>query len=325
MKRILNMIAASCMVISLAGCGSDSAKDNRKQETESTVSIVTTIFPLYDWCRVVLGENPGNARLTFLLDSGTDLHSYQPSAGDMVTVSECDLFVYIGGGSDVWVPDALGNSVNPEQVSLNMMEVLKDSVREEEIIEGMEAEEEEEAEYDEHVWLSLKNAKTAVQAIASVMKEKDPVNADVYSANADGYCMYLDELDGKYSNAVDHAEFDTLVFADRFPFRYLVDDYGINYYAAFAGCSAETEASFETIRFLAEKVDELGLPGVMTIEKNDEKIARTVIRSTSKKTGTIYHLDSMQSVTEAEAEAGVTYLSVMKKNLAVLEEALGSE
>ena len=265
------------MVISLAGCGSDSAKDNRKQETESTVSIVTTIFPLYDWCRVVLGENPGNARLTFLLDSGTDLHSYQPSAGDMVTVSECDLFVYIGGGSDVWVPDALGNSVNPEQVSLNMMEVLKDSVREEEIIEGMEAEEEEEAEYDEHVWLSLKNAKTAVQAIASVMKEKDPVNADVYSANADGYCMYLDELDGKYSNAVDHAEFDTLVFADRFPFRYLVDDYGINYYAAFAGCSAETEASFETIRFLAEKVDELGLPGVMTIEKNDEKIARTVI------------------------------------------------
>ena len=196
MKRILNMIAASCMVISLAGCGSDSAKDNSKQETESTVSIVTTIFPLYEWCREVLGENPGNARLSFLLDSGTDLHSYQPSAGDMVTVSECDLFVYIGGGSDVWVPDALGNSENPEQVSLNMMEVLKDSVREEEIIEGMEAEEEEEAEYDEHVWLSLKNAKTAVQAIASVMKEKDPVNADVYSANADGYCMYLDELTG---------------------------------------------------------------------------------------------------------------------------------
>jgi zinc transport system substrate-binding protein len=321
MKKAMNLLLSFFLVLTLTGCGSKS----ESADSEKGLSVVTTIFPLYEWCREVLGENPGHVELSFLLDSGTDLHSYQPTAGDMVTVSGCDLFLYIGGESDAWVKDALSNSVNPQSTSLNMMELLSDSVKEEEIREGMESEEEEEEkEYDEHVWLSLNNAETAVRKIADVLSEKDPQNSGVYSSNAEAYCAKLQELDEKYRTTVQNGQYDTLVFADRFPFRYLMDDYGIQYYAAFAGCSAETEASFETVRFLAGKVDELGLPAVMTIEKNDEKMARTVIENTSQKNRKILHLDSMQSVTQQDSLEGTTYLSVMEDNLNVLKEALAA-
>ena len=207
------------------------------------------------------------------------------------------------------------------------MEILSDSVREEEIIEGMESEEEEEeeTEYDEHVWLSLARAETAVDAIAGAIAEKDPENGQVYRENADAYIRKLKDLDDQYTECVNNSGVRTLVFADRFPFRYLTDDYGIQYYAAFAGCSAETEASFETIRFLASKIDELDLTHVMTLENNDEKIARTVIESTGKKNMAILHLDSMQSTDAKAVTAGTSYLSVMQDNLAVLQEALSSE
>lgn len=325
MRKFLKYILAVFLCAALAACGTTDSKEEA-ETSEKSLSIVATIFPAYDWVREILGGNPGNVQLTFLLDSGTDMHSYQPTAADMVKIAECDLFVYTGGESDSWTADAIRESVNPDLTPLSLMDVLSDSVREEEIIEGMQAEEEEEeAEYDEHVWLSLSRAEKAVETIAGVIAEKDPENAQTYRDNADAYIQKLEDLDNQYRECVNNSEVRTLVFADRFPFRYLTDDYGIQYYAAFAGCSAETEASFETIRFLASKMDELDLTRVMTIENSDEKIARTVIESTEKKDMKILHLDSMQSTDAKAVSAGATYLSLMQDNLAVLQEALSSE
>ena len=187
--------------------------------------------------------------------------------------------------------------------------------------EGEAHEHEEEA--DEHVWLSLKNAEVLVGAISNALQELDVENKDIYAANADAYMKKLAALDAEYQTAVDNATRKTVLFGDRFPFRYLVDDYGLNYYAAFVGCSAETEASFETISFLAKKADELNLPCVLTIEGKNHKIAETIVKNTAPKSQRILTMDSMQSTTSKDVASGTTYLSVMEKNLAVLKEALG--
>ena len=205
--------------------------------------------------------------------------------------------------------------------------MLGEQVKEEEVVEGMEAEEEEsededEPEYDEHVWLSLKNAETLCNAITDALETIDPANKDVYAANAAAYLEKLTALDSEYQSMVDNAARKTVLFGDRFPFRYLVDDYGLNYYAAFVGCSAETEASFETISFLSGKVDELGLPCVLTIEGAQHKIAETIVQNTAEKNQSILTLDSMQSTTSTDVANGTTYLSVMESNLNVLKQAL---
>ena len=210
---------------------------------------------------------------------------------------------------------------------INLLDVLGEQVKEEEVVEGMEAEEEEsedeeEPEYDEHVWLSLKNAETLCNAITDALETIDPANKDAYAANAASYLEKLAALDGEYQTVVDNAVRKTVLFGDRFPFRYLVDDYGLNYYAAFAGCSAETEASFETISFLAGKVDELGLPCVLTIDGAQHKIAETIVQNTAEKNQSILTLDSMQSTTSTDVANGTTYLSVMESNLDVLKQAL---
>ena len=495
-KFFAMLLAAALFGTFAAGCGSASA-DNAAQN----IKIVTTIFPEYDWVREVLGDAADNADLTMLLDNGVDLHSYQPTADDIIKISDCDLFIYVGGESDEWVDDALENAVNKDMKVINLLDVLKDTVKTEEAVPGMQAEEghnhgvgdfddsdvkdrslsdwngdwqsvypyvldgtldpvmekkaesgtktaeeykesyiasyetdiekisidgntitytrkdgtsaaaydsegfyirhkddgskqvrykyqkvsgdadaptyivfsdhnissaepehfhlyfgedgfdslveegkhfptfypasltgaeiademleHEEKEYDEHVWLSLKNAEVLVGAISNALQELDPDNKGTYAANADAYVKKLSALDADYQAAVDGAAYKTVLFGDRFPFRYLVDDYGLSYYAAFAGCSAESEASFETISFLAKKVDELGLPCVLTIEGKDHRIAETIVENTAAKNQKILTMDSMQSTTSEDAANGVTYLSVMEQNLPVLKEALG--
>ena len=332
MKKITALLLALFVLVgALAGCG----KQNDTNQTDK-LSIVTTIFPEYDWVREILGDKADNAEITMLLDNGVDLHSYQPTADDIVKISDCDLFIYVGGESDGWVEDALRNAANRNMKVINLLEILGDSVKTEEIVEGMQEEHEHEdahahddaeeheheEETDEHVWLSLKNAKMLVRVISKALQELDPDNKDIYAANADAYVKKLSALDADYQAAVDAASNKTILFGDRFPFRYLVDDYGLRYYAAFAGCSAETEAGFETISFLAKRVDEWKLPCVLTIEGAQHKIAETIVRNTTTKNQKVLTMDSMQSTTTQDVKNGTTYLSVMEKNLSVLKEAL---
>ena len=344
MKKIIALLLVLLMTAGmLAGCGKQ--KDDDTTDTTDKLSIVTTIFPEYDWVRQILGDKADNADVTMLLDNGVDLHSYQPTADDIVKISDCDLFIYVGGESDGWVEDALKNATNKDMKVVNLLEVLGDKVKNEEVVEGMQEEEHEhedgeeheegeeheheegeehehEEEADEHVWLSLKNAEVLVGTISNALQEVDPGNKDAYAANADAYVKKLSALDAEYQTAVDNAARKTVLFGDRFPFRYLVDDYGLNYYAAFVGCSAETEASFETISFLAKKVDELKLPCVLTIEGKNHKIAETIVKNTAPKSQKILTMDSMQSTISKDVASGTTYFSVMEKNLAVLKEAL---
>lgn len=288
------------------------------------ISVVTTIFPIYDWLREIAGDCD-DVEITMLLDSGVDLHSYQPTAPDIMKIATCDMFAYVGGESDEWAEDALQEDVNPNLISVNLMETLGGDIREEEIVEGMEAEADgdaDEIEYDEHVWLSLRNAQKLVKALAAALGEADPANAGRYAANADAYIEKLAALDAEYAAVREASDFDTVLFGDRFPFRYLADDYDLNYYAAFVGCSAESEASFETIVFLAGKVDALGLTTVLTIEGGNHRIAETIVQNTRAKDARVLTMDSMQAVTADDAKNGVTYLYAMQANLEVLRQAL---
>ena len=330
MKKLISVMLILALALgTLTGCAAALAK-----EAAPKLRIVTTIFPIYDWAMNILGERAANAELTMLLDKGVDLHSYQPTADDVIRISACDLFIYVGGESDEWVEDALREATNKNMRVISLMDVLDDAVKEEEVVEGMEHDheeehdhdrehEEEEAEYDEHVWLSLKDAAVLCRAIADALGQIDIGNQDLYAANADAYLAKLNTLDEQYQAAVDEGTYHTILFGDRFPFRYLADDYGLDYYAAFVGCSAETEASFETVVFLANKLDELGLPAVLQIETADGRIARTIVENTQAKDQQILTMDSMQSTTAKDAAAGTSYLAIMEKNLDVLKAALG--
>ncbi len=306
------------------------AKPLTPAETNDKYTIVTTIFPEYDWVMNILGDSD-RFEVTLLMDNGSDLHSFQPSAADLITLSEADIFVYVGGESDAWVEDALKGSVNPEMKVIRLLDVLGEDAREEEIKEGMEAEEHEheehdehEAETDEHVWLSLRNTVMFAEVLCTAVSELDPSGKDTYHTNTYSYISELNRLDEEYSDVCSSASRNTILVADRFPFLYLVKDYDIDYYAAFVGCSAETEASFATVRFLADKLDELSLPYVIKIDGSDGKIAETVIRNSQDQSREILVLDSMQGVSKRDIEQGTSYLSIMEKNLEVLKTALGA-
>lgn len=529
---ILAMAAAG-----LAGCGTtEKANSSEKplsksgdKEGDKSFSVVCTIFPEYDWTKEILGEHADDAEITYLLDNGVDLHNYQPTADDILKISSCDLFVYVGGESDEWVENALAEANNEDMKVVELMDVLGDSAKVEELKEGMQEDEHEhdhdhskevstfeddevkdrslsdwagewqsayplvldgslneawehksedgsmtaeeykdyytigyktdissvkidgdnitftyddgktvssdygytgyfiqnwstgtkaamyrfeavdkesgapvyiefndhmiepekaehfhlrmsnesydaivdpegnwptffdaaltpdevcdevighghsdededeeehehedehehhheegEEEYDEHVWLSVKNAKTICGAIEKELEAIDPDNAADYKANLESYTAKLDELDNSFKTLVDGASSKTLVFGDRFPFRYFVDDYGLDYYAAFIGCSAETEASFETIAFLADKVNELDCGTIFTLENSSKDIANSII-SASGKSAEIAELNSLQSISADDIANGTNYLSIMQKNYDVLAGVL---
>jgi len=337
--------------------------ENKTDDTNKKLSVVCTIFPEYDWIRELVGDKKDNYEITYLLDRGVDLHSYQPTAEDIAKIANCDLFVYVGGESDGWVKDALKESKNDKMQVVNLLETLGTNVKEEEVVEGMQEEDEhdhdhgkkedadhdhedadhehehkedadhdhdheedghhhDEVEYDEHVWLSLRNATSLVNELAVRLQTIDPENKDYYASTAASYTAKLGDLDSRYLAAVKKAKNKTVLFGDRFPFRYLVDDYGLKYYAAFVGCSAETEASFETVAFLAKKADELKLNNVLVIENSDQKIAKKIIETTNAKDQKIVEMNSMQSVTADQIADGATYLGIMEANLKALEAAL---
>lgn len=373
LRKVTVIATALAVALNLAACTGTTgsvAPDNNSGATGNTtgavndtaegssdkIQIVTTIFPEYDWVMQVLGDKADNAEVTMLLDNGVDLHSYQPSVDDIAKIGSCDLFIYVGGESDEWVEDVLAAKTNPDLKAINLLEVLGDSVKEEEVVEGMEHEHdhdhedadhedddhedadhedhdhedadhedhdhEEEPEMDEHVWLSLRNAGILVDAIAEDLASIDSENADTYLANAAAYNDELAKLDDAYKEAVENASLNTIVVADRFPFRYLVDDYDLQYYAAFAGCSAESEASFDTILFLSDKTKEIGTDNILVIEGKDHNVADTVAENAGLGSDSVLVLDSLQSTTSTDFANGVTYLTVMQQNLEVLKEAL---
>ena len=318
MRKTFSFMLCLLLLIS-AGCFEkpfSSGTDTKK------LTVVATIFPICDWTREILGETD-HVSLDLLQNSGTDLHSFQPSAEDIVSLCSCDLLIYVGGESDKWVDDALKNSVNPDQTVLSLMELLGDASREEEILPGMQADEAEtdEPEPDEHVWLSLKNAAFFCEKIASVLAELDPAYADRYAENASAYITKLKELDARYEDTVRTSKHPVMLFGDRYPFAYLAADYEIGCWAAFSGCSAETEASFETIVFLAEKLGEEDLSAILKLESSDGSIPEAIRSASNRPDAKILTLDSIQSAGKADLVTGPSYLERMQSNLEVLKEA----
>ena len=306
------------MLLGLCACGTPTQTESAQP---GGLRIVTTVFPLYDWVKNLVAGQDG-VSVSMLLDTGVDLHSFQPTAADLMELGACDLFLYVGGASDGWVPDALKAAPREGRMALDMVSCLGDRIRTEELVEGMTGEAEETPEADEHVWLSLKNAALLVDRIAEALCTLDGAGAEVYRANAAAYIKKLTALDRDYEAAVNGANGRTLLFGDRFPFRYLAEDYGLAYYAAFSGCSAEAEASFETVLFLAGKLDELGLPAIVTLEGSDGRLARTILENSRNPDRRIVVMDSLQSTTAADVSAGATYLAAMERNLTALQDAL---
>lgn len=320
MKKFIGIGLGILMVMMMVlGCAKKENSSANGSMEGKKLSIVTTIFPAYDWVKQVVGDNK-NVDITFLIDKGVDLHSYQASAADIAKITDSDLFVFVGGESDGWAEDIVKE--NPNLKYISMVDSIGKAALGEELVEGMqkeEGEEEEECAIDEHVWLSLENAKTIVGAIEAKLEEIDPDNKGNYEKNANDYIAKLDALDKEYKDTLSNIQDKTILVGDRFPFRYLVNEYGIKYYAAFKGCDAGSEASFETVKFLANKMDELKLSKIFIIDGSKGDLAKTIVDNTKDKNAKILVLDSMQSTKSSD---NANYIDVMKKNLEVLKEAL---
>ena len=320
---------AAAVVIILAAAAAFSGCDPPAANNDAKFKVVCTIFPIYDWTRRIIGDNTREFELTLLLNNFIDLHNYQPSVKDVARISGCDLLICVGGVSDGWVDGVVRQAANKNIAVIKLLERLGDAAKTEGSAEGAEGGHEHGAdedghgdEYDEHVWLSLINARLFCAAIAETLAALDVDDADIYVNNAAAYMARLSELDRLYRETVDAAPVKDLLFGDRFPFRYLLDDYGLNYHSVFAGCSAETEASFQTIVRAAETLDALRLKYVLVTEDSDKKIAETVIRESRAKDQKILVLNAVQSVAPSDIASGATYLDIMQKNLEILREAL---
>ncbi|GHU55397.1 high-affinity zinc uptake system binding-protein ZnuA [Clostridia bacterium] len=320
MKKIIKIL---CVLLTLAigGCSAPSAQEKPKDSPEKPkkLSVVATIFPQYDFARQITG---GLADVHMLLPPGAETHSFEPTPQDIIKIQNCDVFVYVGGDSDAWVERILA-SIDTSKMKVVTLMSLVDTV-EEVAVEGMQEEEEEEEEgdapeYDEHVWTSPKNAAEIVKELVGIISEKDPSNEETYRANADKYLAQLAELDETFKDIVSNSELHTLVFGDRFPFRYFADEYKLDYFAAFPGCSTEIEANPVTIGFLIRKVNEEKIPAVFHIELSNEKIANAICESTGAR---LLLFNSAHNLSKSDFDGGATYLDIMKQNAETLKIAL---
>ncbi len=311
----------------------------------SKITILATTFPIYDWLREIVG-NSQTIEVDLLLKSGVDLHSYQPTIQDITKIVNSNIFIHNGGESDAWVQEVLEQNINQNQVVVNLMSLLGDKLKLEEVVEGMEAHSHDghhhvhsheghshdheghhhgvnlHLGYDEHVWLSLKNTQSLVRSLSVLLGHNDKENIKLYRKNAKAYIERLQALDEEYKKVVDASSRKTILVADRFPFRYLVDDYNIEYFAAFVGCSAETEASFKTVTFLSGKINELDIDTLLIIDGSKDNLAKTIRSSSNNKDSAVLVLNSLQAVNKSDIDNNVTYFSVMQKNLQTLKQAL---
>lgn len=304
------------IILLLTGCAP------LQQQTDKT-KVVATIFPLYDFAREIAGND---AEVKMLLKPGAEVHSYEPTPQDIIAIQNCDVFLYIGGESDEWVRNVL------ESIDTTHMQVLAlmDSVEAAEEAEGGFAwngehdhgdddHAHEEMEYDEHIWTSPRNAVKIVKAITGALQAADRNHADGYESRATAYAEKLRQLDQDLTKTVAEAERNTIIFADRFPFLYLVRDYGLNYYAAYPGCSSEAEPSASTVAAIIEKVNETGVPIIFYIELSNRLMANTIAEATGAEE---LLLHSCQNVSKEEFDRGESYLSLMNQNIVNLRKAL---
>lgn len=332
--KSIGIVLALCLTL-LSGC---TGPTTTKQDENV---ILCTTFAAYDWVREILGDTD-TFTCRMLVDNGVDLHSYQPSAQDIMKIADCRMLVYVGGESDTWVSDALAESGNEDIVAISLLDLVGDRALNEVELEGVEGhhhhdhddedhdhdEHGHEAEitdhddhYDEHVWLSLKNAIVCTETLADAITKLDSCNSQKYAANAKAYTGKLEALDADYQTMRDTATQTTILIGDRFPFLYLAEDYDIHYFAAYSGCSADVEASVHTVTYLTEKLQEYKLPAIYVVDNGTDSLARTIAESADM-TPEILHLSSMQSVTKEDIQKGCTYLSYMEENLQMLKEGL---
>jgi len=313
MKKIFILITLAVFLLGTAGC-----KKNKNAVTrgaDGKLIVTATNFPQYDFVRQIAKDK---VNLKLLLPPGAESHSFEPSPRDIITVQNSGVFIYVGGESDSWVDRILETMDTSKMIIVKMLDAV-DAV-EEEIIEGMEAEEEEEEPaYDEHVWTSPQNAILIVKAINTALCEADPANADFYGKNTAAYIEDLARLDAAFKAAVEGAKRRTIIFADRFPFRYFADAYGLRYFAAFPGCSTETEPSVATVAFLIDKVKAEKIPVVFHIELSNERMANTICGETGAKK-LLFH--ACHNISKKDFDAGLGYLDLMRVNVENLKEAL---
>lgn len=324
-KLFITVLALLFLIPSVSACS--------ELEDRGEISVVCTVFPIYDWAKNIIGETEG-VELSLLVSNGTDLHSYQPTAADIIAITDCDLLICLGGTSDAWIEEALSQKPSDtrrvirldELQGVTLRHISQDSLASEcdgEDCDDGHDHDHDHAQVDEHLWLSLRNAKASVLAIADELSALDTENSDAYKENAAAYADKLSVLDGKYAELAESADSPYVLFADRFPFVYLMDDHKIGYTAAFSGCTTDTDASPDTIIRLASAANKNKLKYLIVTESSDRSLANSVIRATDSKDQTVLVMDSMQSVTEDAIKNGVSYLSVMESNLGVLTTALG--
>jgi zinc transport system substrate-binding protein len=313
---VLLLVLALALTI-FSACAQASAG----QPGNSGITIVSAVFPSYDFARQITAGTDANVEL--LLKPGEEVHSFDPTSRDIIRIQNADLFLYVGGENDVWVENVL-SGFDKNVNTFRMMDYV--SLYEEELVEGMQAEEAKSGstenttpEWDEHVWTAPVNAIAIVRAMTDELSAIDPANANVYRSNSDAYTAKLEALDQSIRDVVNAASRKTVVFADRFPIRYFVEEFGLEYYAAFPGCTAEAEPSAATIAVLIDRVKAEKIPVVFYIEMSNQEMADTVIEATGAKK-LLFH--SCHNVTKAEFENGSTYLSLMQNNVSALKQAL---
>lgn len=318
-KGISLLLCALLLFGALSGC----AQQQRIDPDDGKLHVVTTIFAPYDFAREIGGED---VSVTMLLKPGSEVHSYEPSPKDIIAIRNADVFVYVGGESDVWVRDVLAGVDNPDLRVVTLMDCVQ--TLEEETVEGMQAgheehdhdhDHEEETEYDEHVWTSPENAVRICEKLAETFAAADPGHAEHYAQRRGDYVEKLYDLDAEFRDIVEHSSRKTVIFADRFPLRYFADAYDLTYFAAYPGCADAAEPSAATVAFLIDKVRTERIPVVFCIELSNQKLADTVCEATGAKK---LQFSSCHNVTAAEFEDGATYLSIMRQNAAALREAL---
>jgi len=317
MRYGLKAIIILIILTIFTGC--QSTIDN--SDSRDKLNVVATIFPQYDFVRQIAGDN---INLSMLLPPGSESHSYEPSPQDIIKIKNCDMFIYVGGASDAWV-DKILESIDTQSIKIVSLMDLVEAV-EEKIVEGMEADhdhghdhEEEEHEYDEHVWTSPKNAMIITEKISEMLCLMDSENSEIFKKNTQAYLDKLAVLDSEFEKTVNGAEQKTIVFGDRFPFRYFADAYGLEYFAAFPGCSTETEASAATVAFLIDKIKAEKIPAVFHVELSNKKMANTISEATGAKV-LLFH--ACHNITRDEMSAGVGYIDFMNGNLESLKEAI---